>query len=452
MAVKYGSLNSDTGYTGLSTDVKPIVDSGKEFYEVDTGDVYIFDGTSWYLRIDGDNTNKHAASIDSNGRQNFNSIFGDKYMCMRKPKFSVNFNYAQDDRQVLAATLNGGTVAKVVNLSTINTGVNTNGYASVQTRQSLRYSAGRDAETFFTGMFTTPKANSFQRVGLFDTNDGFYIGFEGVNFGITVRKSTSNTFITQNNFNADKLDGTGKSGFLLDHTKLNIYRINYGYLGVAPIFYEVYAGYNIGWIAFHIYDISNKQNGTHIGKPYLPVKAEVGNTGNNTNMTFSSGSIYAGVIDGSGAPDESSREFSYARTIANAAASASATPIAIFHNKATYGGVENKIENLLLRVGVGVEGTKTSALRLYRVFGATPTGTSFSDISSNSNMEISTAGAFNLAGCELLYSWALGKSGQIDIDTERLNFLLLPDQYAVFTYTSTASSDFEFSCRWSELF
>jgi hypothetical protein len=37
-------------YMGLSTDTKPItVSKGSAFYETDTGLVYLFDGTTWYV-------------------------------------------------------------------------------------------------------------------------------------------------------------------------------------------------------------------------------------------------------------------------------------------------------------------------------------------------------------------------------------------------------------------
>jgi hypothetical protein len=286
---------------------------------------------------------------------------------------------------------------------------------------------------------------------LFDAEDGFFIGFNGVNFGAFVRKGTVDTFIPQTSFSRDKLDGNGTSGFTYIPANMNIFRIVYGYLGIAPCYYQIFGGANIGWITFHVHDVSGKQVGTHISKPYLPIRTEVVNSGNNTNMVMTVGSVYAGVIDGAGSADASSREFSYKLTSAGVTTGTNKV-ITIFHNKATFGGTTNKIDDLLLKVGLACDGNKNVSISLYRL-AVTPSGTSFSDIdATNSNMEISTAGTINLTGASLLDSWPLGKVGQLNIDTSKLNYLLLPNDYAVFTFTSAGTADIEFVNRWSELF
>jgi hypothetical protein len=50
MAVKL--ITSTNRYQGLSGDSKPTtgVPAGSTFYELDTGNTYIFDGSSWVLK------------------------------------------------------------------------------------------------------------------------------------------------------------------------------------------------------------------------------------------------------------------------------------------------------------------------------------------------------------------------------------------------------------------
>lgn len=390
-------------------------------------------------------------SEDANGNTAFNGIFGERYMALRKPKFSANFNYPIDSRSSKQTLANGGTAGIVTNLMTLDTSAAVNGSAAIQTTSNLRYSAGRDAEIMFTAIFTLGKAASYQRAGLYDLTDGFFIGFENTTFGVSIRKSTIDKFISQPNFSNDKLDGTGPSGFVLDKTKMNIFRITYGYLGIAPVFYQVYGGSKLGWITFHVHDVANKQAETHITKPYLPVRAEVANTGNNTSIKLQSGSIYAGVIDGSGAPDASSREFTQILT-ALAVVAGTNTPLITFHNKPTFQGTDNKIDDLLLKIGLAVDGTKTVRITLYKL-AAVPTGGTWTDVNTaNSNMEVNTTATISFVGAEILDAWPLGKSESINVDTSALNYLLLPNEYAVFTYTSTGTSDVEFVNRWAELF
>lgn len=110
------------------------------------------------------------------------------------------------------------------------------------------------------------------------------------------------------------------------------------------------------------------------------------------------------------------------------------------------------MQDLLLKVGVGVDGTKTVNISLYKLASA-PTGASFTDVdAANSNMQTSTTGTISLTGAELLNAWALGKTNSVNEDVSKYNLLLNPGEYAAFTFTSTGTSDIEFVNRWSELF
>ena len=388
---------------------------------------------------------------DKSGRESFNGIFGESFVAHRKPIMSANFNYDMNTRAVTITQVNSATVSRVLNLMTLKSGTNAAGSTTLQTKENLRYQAGRDAELMFTALYDPGVANNRRIFGIFDANDGIFLGYVNTVFGIGIRKGTVDTFISQTSWNKDKCDGFGSSGFTLDKTKLNIYRINYGYLGVAPVILQVYGGNVIGWITCHAYDISNASTGTHINSPYLPIRAENTNTGNTVDVKMQSGSVYCGTIDGSGATDSSSREFTRKISVAGITAGTD-KPLIIFHNKTTYGTVTNKIQDLLLKVGIGVDGTKTVEISLYKL-AAVPTGTTFTDVDlANSNMEISTSGTISLTDAELLNAWELGKTDSLSEDTTRFNLLLNPNEYAVFTFTSTGSSDVGLVARWSELF
>jgi hypothetical protein len=354
------------------------------------------------------------AVSDVSGNQAFNGIFGERFVAHRLPKISANFCYPPDTRSSTQTTLNGGSVSLVDSQLTLQTGVNVAGFASIQTSDYLRYSAGRDAEAMFTRIFTIGKANSRDYGGLFDANDGFFLGMNGVDFVAGVRRLTVDILVKQSNFNRDKLDGNGPSGFVLDITKMNIFRINYGYLGIAPCYYQIFGGSEIGWITFHVHDVVNKQAMTHISNPYLPLRIEVANSGNNTNIVAKVGSVYAGTIDGAGAVDSSSREFTESRSFAGVT-SGTNKPLIFFHNKPTFGGVANKIDDLLIKIGFAVEGTKTVKISLYKI-NAEPVGGTWTDVeTANSNMRINIGGAFTISAANsmLLDAWALGKSDSL---------------------------------------
>lgn len=189
---------------------------------------------------------------------------------------------------------------------------------------------------------------------------------------------------------------------------------------------------------------------THIDLPYLPLRASNTNTGNTTNVRLQSGSIYCGTIDGGGCYDSSSREFS--RKFSGTFIAGADTRIIVFHNKPTYQGVSNRIDDQLLRVGLATDGTKVVNISLYKL-NTIPVGGTWTDVRTlDSNMEVSVDATVDLTGSELLMSWALGKTDSLNDDVHDLNLLLFPDEYAVFTYTSTGSSEINFTNRWSELF
>ena len=390
---------------------------------------------------------------DISGNQAFNGIFGERFVSHRLPKISANFCYPPDARSSTQTTLNGGSVSLVDSQLTLQTGVDVAGFASIQTNDYLRYSAGRDAEAMFTRIFTLGEMDSFDYGGLFDLNDGFFLGMDNEDFIIGVRRLASDILVKQSDFNRDKLDGNGPSRFVLDITKMNIFRINYGYLGIAPCYYQIFGGSEKGWITFHVHDVVNKQAMTHISNPYLPLRIEVANSGNNTNIIAKVGSVYAGTIDGAGSVDSSSREFSRSQSFAGVTAGTN-KPLIFFHNQPTFGGVANKIDDLLIKIGFAVEGTKTVRISLYKI-NEEPVGGVWTDAdTANSNMRINIGGAFTLtdANSMLLDAWALGKSDSLFEQVKQLNYLLRPNEYVVFTYTSTGTSDVEFVNRWSELF
>lgn len=94
-----------------------------------------------------------AANVDSSQREAFNGVFGERFVCHRNPTMSANFNYPNDTRKVITTTANSATASLVGNLLTLTSGTNAAGSVSIQTKENLRYQAGRDAEAMFTALF-----------------------------------------------------------------------------------------------------------------------------------------------------------------------------------------------------------------------------------------------------------------------------------------------------------
>jgi hypothetical protein len=90
----------------------------------------------------------------------------------------------------------------------------------------------------------TGKANNVRRWGAFDTNDGAFFCLHNTNLQVVLRNSTSGsiveTAVNQANWNVDKLDGTGLSGHVLDITKINVWWLDYQWLGAGRCRFGIY--------------------------------------------------------------------------------------------------------------------------------------------------------------------------------------------------------------------
>lgn len=88
------------------------------------------------------------------------------------------------------------------------------------------------------------KSNNVRRWGAFDEKDGVFFSLEGTTLYAVVRSSTTGTVVetkvAQSSWNKDKVDGTGLSGFDLDLTKINLWWIDYQWLGSGRVRFGVF--------------------------------------------------------------------------------------------------------------------------------------------------------------------------------------------------------------------
>jgi hypothetical protein len=82
----------------------------------------------------------------------------------------------------------------------------------------------------------------------------------------------------QEDFNIDKLDGTGPSEVNLDTTKLNVYQINFRWLGAGEIRFAVEDPNNGNMVFFHHIHYTNRERVVHLDNPSLKVGYVVANT------------------------------------------------------------------------------------------------------------------------------------------------------------------------------
>ena len=103
--------------------------------------------------------------------------------------------------------------------------------------------------------------------------------FRGVTNVTGVKSSlVQETRITQSQFNIDKLDGTGPSGFLFDPGKMQMMGIQYTWYGAGFIDYMVRGG-DGNWVFAHRIKNNNVNTEAHMRTGNLPVRYSIDNDG-----------------------------------------------------------------------------------------------------------------------------------------------------------------------------
>lgn len=190
--------------------------------------------------FNSDVTLKHTEQVDSFGRlrvSNPTTLFDSQNRYQLNSKFFSN-------------TVGTGTAVNyIASQSAANLYVtsNLNDYVGRESRYVFNYQPGKSLLTMSTFVMNTAKSGLVQRVGYFGTENGFYIQL-GSNTSPTtaysnvyfVQRSNSTgtvteTVVDQPNWNGDKLNGTGASGYSLDITKSQIFYSDTEWLGVGSV-------------------------------------------------------------------------------------------------------------------------------------------------------------------------------------------------------------------------
>ena len=192
-------------------------------------------------------------------------------------------SHRYDDNDLWStATATGGTAVFNANQGLVDLNVTAASGSSV-TRESIKvfpYQPGKSLLVLNTFVMSAPKTGLTQRVGYYETNNGFYL--EQVDNQIQfvrrsyVTGSIVNTPVLQSNWNGDKLDGTGPSGITLDLTKAQILWMDLEWLGVG----SVRVGFIINgqFIVCHTFNHANLITSTYITTASLPLRYEIFNT------------------------------------------------------------------------------------------------------------------------------------------------------------------------------
>jgi hypothetical protein len=367
----------------------------------------------------------------------FVSVFGDGIVSGRDDHISFNFQYGISTYDSSTATTGTGTVTNANSMEVVSTGASAASSASLQSLRNLRYRPGHEGYAFFTAAFpSNGVAGSTQWIGLLNNTDGMAVGYNGATFSILYRSNSVNTIIPQSSFNMDTLNGTGPSGFTIIPKNLNVFRLSYGWLGAAPLKFQVLSTTGT-WITFHVVELPNTITIPSFTNPFLPMQMVVTNTTNTTNVSIASGSWNAGVI---GDPRNRAgyRTFIINNAGVNIAAAGSEIHLITIENNTTFNGVPNQIELRFVALGGGpLENTNDAVVLRFRQ-NATVTGTAFTPVSAGASVtSVSTVGTYTAGTGTIVYvrptnTTGNGSAPQLFSQSDA-NIILLPGQLMTVT-------------------
>lgn len=188
-------------------------------------------------------------------------------------------------------TATGGAVSYLTNESSVSMTTTTSSGSKVvrESKRVFPYQPGKSLLVMNTFVMSAAQANMRCRVGYFSTQNGVFFERNGTDINVVLRSyitgSVVDTAVAQANWNGDKLDGTGESGFTLDTTKAQIFWQDFEWLGVG----SVRCGFVINgkFVVCHTFHHANAIASVYMTTAILPIRYEIENTAG----TASTGSL-----------------------------------------------------------------------------------------------------------------------------------------------------------------
>lgn len=211
------------------------------------------------------------------------SALGELVGGKRTNQIEIDFYGTPDAALITNATTGSGSVTQANGHTLYAAGTAITGLAKGTSVSSVVYRPGNETYAYFTAAFSSPQVvgENGQRIGLYDDVNGFYVGYEQADFGVTKRTNGFDTFIPRSSWNGDKLDGSGGSKFTRDGaiepitlTYSNLFRIRFAWLGSASIYFEVFSPDGV-WVTFHTIRQPNSELNPSLTVPNLPMRVEV---------------------------------------------------------------------------------------------------------------------------------------------------------------------------------
>ena len=389
-----------------------------------------------------------------------NSAFAEQMVITPSPQWQQSFEYTVSNTQLNKIEISGSaTVTQANAMAVVSTGTTASSEAMLRSTHHARYKAGFGGIARFSAMFTAPVAATFQYAGLMDEHgavvefvNGYAIGFNGTDATVARFQNDALFEVLQANWD-DPLDGSGASGVTLDFTKLNVFYIQYQYLGAGPIYFWTEHPTTGVPFRFHTMTYGNANTVPSTYNPNYHMTFYADNLATTSDLIVSTAS-YGYFVEG---PTELVEFHQPQFTSGTVQKTGITTEVAIMsiRSKATYAGKINYIDILIERFASSIEAGAANNLGTVRVvknatLGGTPV---WNDVNTtDSIMEEDIAGTTVTGGDEITTYPLAGKN---DKDVENVipyKLIVHPGDMITISGTSAASATIRAAVLWKELF
>ena len=382
------------------------------------------------------------------------SAFGDMITVEPTPVIQLDFVYGINTQTGTSSTVTTGVVDTSSARLRLQTGVGAAGAATFASTRIARYRAGEGMEARFTGVWLSNAANSTQVVGVGGSQIGYFFGYNGTAFGISLRNGGVDSWVAQTAWNGDKCDGTGASAFNWNETLGNVMMIRYPFLGYGAITFWVENPVNGTWILCHTIQYPNSSASLQISNPSFPFYTSVVNTGNTTNLT-----IYVGSV---GIFITGLRSYLAAQWgIANTKTVTTELNIFSLRNCTSYNTITNSGLIRLRGLSIAYDGGNGTCLLTLKkgvTLGGSPAFTTINGTtadngvtitSGNSIVSYDTAGT-TISGGTQIFNNSLSRNSNMFMDMTPFDIFIAPSETLTFSATATTSGAVQVAVNWNE--
>lgn len=334
------------------------------------------------------------------------------------------FPFAINPTQVTTETANGGSVSLDGSAAFLQTGINTAGKASIQTVRHVAHIPGVSVIARYSCVFGQPADNSTQICGIGNSFEGFFIGYNGLEFGVMVRKGGVDTW-------TPKAAWTGYDDAEFDPLKINTYEIAYILQGGSVVSFS-FLNMSGGMMRMHKAVDTNQSTEPTLNNGSLPLRAEVENGGNASNIQLRTTSASAG-IHGQPFPEPFTILTAFSMTKVFPATAGGQYAFSL-QNPLLFNGRPNTAGVAPVLMTVSYTSNKEGSLNIYAGVGLT--NPVWVDVTPGLSPLQYDLLATAYEPFSLLYSTGAGISGTIAVDLSVLSVRIQPGQLIIFEITT----------------